>query len=341
MSEILLHASVWLVLAFAFVNGFHDGCNVIATIVSSRSMEPRKALLLGALGEFAGAVFLGTAVAKTMAGSILKLELLAGLSGDALRILVLGAVGGAMAWNLLTWFLGLPSSSSHALIGGLMGAGCVFGGPSAVAVEKVLRGVGVPLFVSPVVGFLAGFLMFEILKAIFTQAHSGARHFFVALQKPSVLLLAASHGSNDAQKSMGVLLLAVGAGGGFSGENLNAPLWIVAACGLAISVGMSTGGWRIVKTVGYSIFRMQPVHSFSSQFAAASVIVAASLSGGPVSTSQVVASSVMGVGASRRLGGVRWGVARNILHAWLVTIPVSAVTGAVACWILRKVLLGG
>lgn len=341
MSEALLHASVWLILAFAFVNGFHDGCNVVATIVSSRSMEPRKALLLGALGEFAGAVILGTAVAKTMAGSILNGKLLAGLSQDSLRVLVLGAVGGAMAWNLLTWFLGLPSSSSHALIGGLMGAGWVFLGPSAVAVEKVLRCVGVPLFVSPVVGFLAGYLMFELLKAFFAQAHTGARHFFVFLQKPSVLLLAASHGSNDAQKSMGFMLLAVGGAENLAGHEAEVPLWIVAACGLAIAVGMSTGGWRIVKTVGYSIFRMQPVHSFSSQFAAASVIVAASLAGGPVSTSQVVASSVMGVGASRRFGGVRWGVVRSILHAWLVTIPVSAVTGAAACWILRKALIGG
>lgn len=341
MSEILLHASVWLILAFAFVNGFHDGCNVVATIVSSRSMEPRKALLFGALGEFAGAVLLGTAVAKTVAGSILNVDLLAGLSPTALQILVLGAVGGALVWNLFTWFLGLPSSSSHALIGGLLGAGCVTSGPSAVAVEKVLRGVGLPLFMSPVVGFLAGFLVFKVLKAFFAQAHAGARHFFVALQKPSVLLLAASHGSNDAQKSMGVLFLAVGAAGGVSGDASEVPLWIVLACGLAIAVGMSTGGWRIVKTVGYSIFRMQPVHSFSSQFAAASVIVAASLAGGPVSTSQVVASSVMGVGASRRLGAVRWGVARGILHAWLVTIPVSAATGAATCWILRKALIGG
>lgn len=341
MSEVLLHTSVWLILAFAFVNGFHDGCNVIATIVSSRSMEPRRALFLGALGEFAGAVLLGTAVAKTMAGSILDVGLLSALSPDALRVLVLGAVGGAMAWNLVTWFLGLPSSSSHALIGGLMGAGWISLGPSAVAVEKVLRGVAVPLFVSPIVGFLAGFLVFEVLKGFFAQAHSGARHFFVALQKPSVLLLAASHGSNDAQKSMGVMLLAVGAAGSASGHDLEVPLWIVASCGLAIAAGMSTGGWRIVKTVGYSIFRMRPVHSFSSQFAAASVIVGASLAGGPVSTSQVVASSVMGVGASRRLGGVRWGVARVILHAWLVTIPVSAATGAAACWILRKTLIGG
>jgi len=336
----LLHISIGLTFFFAFINGFHDGCNVIATIVSSRSMEPRKALALGALGEFAGALLLGTAVARTMAGSILDPGILGSIRPESLHVMIIGAVGGAIAWNLVTWMLGLPSSSSHALIGGLLGAGCVTLGPGAVVVDKVIMGVVVPLFVSPIVGLLAGFVVFSVLRALLDQAHSGIRHLFVALQKPSVLFLAASHGSNDAQKSMGVIALALAASGGGPKGDLDFPIWVVAACGACIALGMSMGGWRILKTVGYGIFRMQPAHSFSSQFAAASVILGASLLGGPVSTSQVVASSVMGVGASRRLSGVRWFVARNILYAWVVTIPISAAVGAGACWVLRKVLIG-
>jgi PiT family inorganic phosphate transporter len=340
LDEPLLRICIGLTFFFAYINGFHDGCNVIATIVSSRSMEPRKALVLGALGELAGALFLGTAVARTIAGSILDAGFLGGLQAESLHVMIIGAVGGAIAWNLFTWFLGLPSSSSHALIGGILGAGCVTLGPWAIAVDKVVVGVVSPLFLSPILGLLAGFMTFSFLRALSGQAQAGIRHLFTALQKPSVFFLAASHGSNDAQKSMGVIALALAASGGGPRTHLDFPLWVVAACGVCIALGMSTGGWRILKTVGYGIFRMQPVHSFSSQFAAASVILGASLLGGPVSTSQVVASTVMGVGASRRLSGVRWSVARNILNAWVVTIPVSAAVSAGLCWVLRRFLFG-
>ncbi|MEW6441594.1 MAG: inorganic phosphate transporter [bacterium] len=339
MNEPLLAAAVAVTLLFAFINGLHDGGNVIATIVSSRSMEPRKAVALGALGELAGALLLGTAVARTVAARILNPELLQGLGGRDLHLLIIGAVGAAIAWNLFTWVLRLPSSSSHALIGGLLGAGWVTLGHTAIVPGEVLKTVVAPLFLAPLVGLPAGFLVFSALRTWFGQAHTGIRHFFVALQTPSVLFLAATQGSNDSQKAMGVIAMALAAAeASFPGDR-SLPLWVVAGCGTALALGMWAGGWRIVKTVGYNIFRMQPAHSFSSQFAAASIIACASLLGGPVSTSQVVASSVMGVGASRRLSAVRWSLARNIMNAWIVTIPLSGLLGAGACWVLIQILV--
>lgn len=335
MDPILLYTAVGLVVAFAFVNGFHDGCNVIATIISSRTMRPRRALVLAALAELVGPLVLGTAVAATIASKVLDPALLAAIPPNALGELVLAAVGGAIAWNLATWWWGLPSSSSHALIGGLIGAGLVLLGPHAVAVRPVLLGVVLPLFVSPILGFLAGALILRIVLAGFGRSHPTARHFFARLQTPGLVVLAMSHGSNDAQKSMGLIALLLAAGRLGEGAAVTVPLWAKLACALAIAAGLSTGGWRIIRTVGYGIFRMRTVHSFSSQYAATGVVLAASLLGGPVSTTQVVASSVIGVGASRRLSGVRWTAARNIAYAWIFTIPAAAGFSAGVAAVLR------
>ena len=327
-----------MTLAFAFVNGFHDGGNVIATIVCSRSMHPLKALAAAAVAEFFGAVLLGTAVSLTMFGSILDAQALAGLTPSILSLTMIAGVGGAMIWNLATWWLRLPSSSSHALIGGLIGAGFTVSGVPGVAWVKVVTSVVLPLLAAPVVALVGGLLAFACIGALFANAHRAVSRFFVALQGPSMIFLAASQGSNDAQKSMGVIALILAGSAGTLQRDPDLPNWVILGCAGALAEGLSVGGWRIVKTVGYGICRMEPVHSFSSQIAAAAVILAASLAGGPVSTTQVVSASVIGVGASRRLSGVRWSTARAIASAWFLTVPLSAALGGCACWLLIRIL---
>jgi PiT family inorganic phosphate transporter len=334
----LLYVAIGLTLCFAYVNGFHDGGNVIATAVCSRSLNPRFALIMGGLAEFIGPLVLGTAVASTMAESIFRVDLLERLPPSTLCTMIIAAVSGAMAWNLVTWVLGLPSSSSHALVGGLVGAGLVTMGRPGVALEGIVRGVVLPLLISPIIGIVIGYIFFGVIKASFGRAHRAIRHLFEVFQKPCVIFLAGSHGSNDAQKSMGVLAMLLAAGGGELHGELHLPHWVVVSCAAALAVGLVTGGWRMVKSVGYGICRMEPVHSFASQVTAASVIVTASLMGGPVSTTQVVASSVMGVGAQRRLGTVRWSAARNIAYAWFLTVPASGGAAAAICWAMERLI---
>lgn len=339
MSEILLYIAVGLTLLFAYSNGFHDGCNVIATLIGSRSMKPRRALFWGALAEFVGPLVLGTAVAGTVANKVLRPEALSLLATIDIRIVIIATVISAIGWNIVTWIWGLPSSSSHALIGGLLGAGLATLGPSAIAQREILIYVVLPLFISPILGFVAGFIIYSLIKGFFSGAHSSIRYLFIQAQTPGMLLLGAGHGSNDAQKSMGLIVLALAAGSGAAGE-ISVPWWVVIACATAIALGLSTGGWTIIRTVGYDIFRIQPVHSFASQISSTLVIGVASVLGGPVSTTQVVASSVLGVGSSRRISGVRWTLARNIAYAWILTIPITALISAGVCrgliWFLAQ-----
>jgi inorganic phosphate transporter, PiT family len=336
----LLCTAVGVTLCFAFVNGFHDGGNVIATIICSRSMPPHRALALAVVAEFVGPLILGTAVARTISESILKPDLLEQLSPAQMHLMIICGVAGAILWKLPTWFFGLPSSGSHALVGGLIGAGVAAIGRDGVEVEKVIRGVVLPLVATPLIGLIGGFLVFGAIRSMFERAHRGVGELFAAMQKPTMSFLAASHGSNDAQKAMGVISMILAAGGGEMHGELPLPTWAVLSCAAALALGLSVGGWRIVKRVGYGICKMEPVHSFASQFTAASVILTASLVGGPVSTTQVVASSVMGVGASRRLSGVRWTAASQIAYAWLLTVPVSAGLGAAGFWCLSRIILG-
>jgi PiT family inorganic phosphate transporter len=335
VAQDLFYVAVGTTLCFAFVHGFHDGGNVIATIICSRTMRPGTALFLAAVAEFIGPLVLGTAVARTMAGSILKPDIMANLRPEKVYLIVISGVGGAVFWKLPTWHMGLPSSGSHAIIGGLVGAGLVCMGTQGIVLDSIIRGVVLPLLLSPLLGLLIGMLVFSLIRALFGRLHRGVGHMFSALQKPIMLVLAASHGSNDAQKSMGVLALVLAAGtAGLSCGELDLPEWVVWGCAAAMAIGLAAGSWRIVKTVGVGICRMEPVHSFAGQLTAMSVIMGASLTGGPVSTAQVVASSVMGVGASRRLSGVRWSAAANIAYAWLLTAPVSAGLGAGGYWCL-------
>jgi PiT family inorganic phosphate transporter len=247
------------------------------------------------------------------------------------------AVGGAIAWKLPTWYFGLTSSGSHALIGGLVGSGFVGIGLDSISLDRVFWAVIIPLLVSPVIGILLGFIIFGIIRVLFSHSHRRISRLFESLQKPTVFLLAASHGSNDAQKSMGVIAMILASRSGEMHGELPLPLWVIMSCAAALAIGLTAGGWRIVKTVGIGICRMEPVHSFASQFATTLVVTAASVSGGPVSTTQVVASSVMGVGASRRLSGVRWSVATNIAYAWLLTFPVCAGISAGTLWCIKRI----
>lgn len=314
---------------------------MIATIVCSRSMSPYRALFMAAIGEFLGPLLLGSAVAHTMSTSILKPEALGLLKPATLYLMISCGVGGAIAWKLPTWFLGLPSSGSHALIGGLVGAGAVAMGYESISIQKVLGYVVVPLLFSPIVGILLGFLVFAVIRNLFGRSHRRIGRVFASLQKPTVLFLAASHGSNDAQKSMGVMAIALAFTPGESYGEFHLPFWVILSCTSALVMGLLLGGWRIVKTVGVGICRMEPVHSFASQLASTLVVMVASLTGGPVSTTQVVASSVMGVGASRRLSGVKWSAATSIAYAWLLTFPVSAGIGAGLFWIFKRLLSSG
>jgi len=338
LHEQLLYPAIGVTLCYAFVNGFHDGGNVIATIICSRSMRPVTALALAAVVEFIGPLVLGTAVARTMAGSILNPELLERLSPTSVYLLAIGGVGAAIIWKLPTWYLGIPASGSHALISGLVGAGYLAMGTEGIDVGKVLKGVVAPMVLSPVIGLILGFLVFAAIRSLFERAARGVGRLFASVQKPTMLFLAASHGSNDAQKSMGVIAMILAAGTGEMHGNLFIPEWAVVGCAAALAVGLAAGGWRMVKSVGSGICRLEPVHSFASQFAAASIVMAASLMGGPVSTSQVVASSVMGVGAARRVSSVRWSAAGNFAYAWLLTVPVSAALGASLFWCLTHIV---
>ena len=271
-----------------------------------------KALLGATAGEFIGPLLLGTAVAHTMAVGIIKPELVQRLSSGNVYLIIIAGVGGAIIWNLATWFVGLPSSSSHALIGGLLGAGLASAGTGGVAVANMFEMALLPLLISPVIGFVLGFLVFSSIRACFAGAPRRVGKFFVTLQTPSMLFLAGTHGSNDAQKSMGVITILLAAASGTGPGDFHVPGWVVVSCAAAVALGLSFGGWRIVKTVGSGICRLEPVHSFASQLTSTTVILGASLLGGPVSTSQVLASSVMGVGASHRLE--RGALAHNRKH---------------------------
>jgi inorganic phosphate transporter, PiT family len=339
MTDILFQISIAFVLIFAFVNGFHDGGNVLAGIICSRSMVPVRALGLAVLFEFIGPLILGTAVARTMTSSILRPDVLVQLNPVDVYLIVISGVGGAVAWKLPTWYFGLPSSGSHALIGGLVGAGVASAGFQAVPVDRVIIGVLVPLLISPLLGMLVGFLVFSFIRSVFSGSPRSIGALFVFLQRPALAILAAVHGSNDAQKSIGIIAILLALQAGRLDQAYDIPLWVIVSCAAFLALGVSVGGRRIVKTVGFGIWRMEPVHSFSSQFAALTVVGTASLVGGPVSTAQVVASSIVGVGSSCRLSGIRWSVAAQIGYAWLLTFPASAVIAGAACRLLKKFIL--
>lgn len=320
----LVFVSVAVVLLFDYTNGFHDASNIIATPIASRALTPIQAVAIVATFEFLGPLLGGTAVANTI-GKFVNLD-------DVTAILsvtvILCGLAGAIFWNLLTWWLGIPSSSSHALVGGLAGAVLVAVGSDHViwGFEQLTEGhltgvtkVLLALILSPILGFWLGFLIHRLVFFLFRAAKPSVNRLFKRIQILSCAGLAFAHGANDAQKSMGIVTLVLLSGGYL--DAFEVPFWVILSCAVAITLGILSGGWRIVRTVGFGIFKVRPIHAVDGQLTSAAVIFGASMVGAPVSTTHVVSSSLMGIGASERPKAVRWAKAKEIVSTWLITIP--------------------
>ncbi len=312
---------ILLAIVFDFINGFHDTANAIATSVSTRVLSPRAAIAMSAACNFIGA-FISVNVAITIGSGIVNPH-------QVTQQVIIAALMAAIIWNLTTWYFGLPSSSSHALIGGLLGAAVVFKGSlTVIDWPSFLWKVLLWLFLSPVIGFLAGFVLMTALNWILKSLRPRTvTTIFSKAQIVSAALMALSHGSNDAQKSMGVISLALFSGGLIA--NFYVPLWVITTCALAMALGTSVGGWKIIKTLGVSMARLVPVSGFAAETGAAAVIFTATMLHAPVSTTHIISTSIMGVAASKRLTSVRWIIARNIVWAWVFTIPASAVLSGI------------
>jgi len=329
---LLLLAVLGLAVLFDYINGFHDTANAIATSVSTRALRPEHAILMSATANFVGALT-GTAVAKTISSGLADTP--AGADGQTI---VAAALVGAIVWNLVTWRLGIPSSSSHALIGGLLGAVIASIGAQAIKVDGVIGKVIVPLVLSPILGIAIGFTAMVVILNVFRRANPRRiNERFRRLQIVSAAFMAFSHGSNDAQKTMGIMTLALIAAGALPAD-ASIPLWVIVLAASAISLGTAAGGWRIIRTMGQRVVKLDPVHGFAAETTAASIILTASHFGMPVSTTHVISSAIIGVGSSDRLSAVRWGVAGNIVIAWILTIPASAAVAAVAYLVLSPIL---
>jgi inorganic phosphate transporter, PiT family len=325
----IIIAVVSVALVFDYTNGFHDASNAIATSVSTRALTPRVALGMAAVMNFVGA-FLGQEVARTVSETITPPEGVAGL------VVVLAGLIGAIAWNLITWYFGLPSSSSHALIGGLAGAALASG--SLVNWSTVGTKVLLPLVLSPLFAFgLAFGLMLAIMWGFRRSQPAKANSGFRMAQTVSAAGMALGHGLQDAQKTMGVIFLAL-LTGGYVGADDDLPLWVVVVAAAAISLGTWSGGWRIMRTLGRRIIALDPARGFAAESVSAVVLYTAALLEAPISTTQTITSAVVGVGATKRLSAVRWGVARSILVAWLLTLPMAALVAAATYWPLHYLL---
>lgn len=319
-----------LALLFDFINGFHDTANSIATSVSTRVLTPRIAILMSVCLNFVGAL-VSESVAKTISKGI--------VTGDLVQYVIISALIGAIIWNLITWYLGIPSSSSHALIGSLVGATIAYsGGPQRIIWSGVFEKVIIPLFTSPVLGFVIGFCVMRFLFFILQSVpERNVSKLFSKLQICSAAVMAYSHGSNDAQKSMGIITMALVSAGVWDAK-LGIPIYVKMICAIAMALGTSIGGWKIIKTIGINMIKLQPIGGFAAETSAAVVIQIMTAFGAPVSTTHVISSAIMGVGASKRLSAVRWALARNIVWAWVVTIPATMILGAAATMLFK--LLG-
>jgi len=338
-----------LAVVFDFLNGFHDSSNIVATMISSRALSPRQALTITAICEFLGPFLFGVAVATTIGAQVLELP------SDAWEsmILVVAALASAVAWNILTWYLGIPSSSSHALIGGLVGAGLAdatfrqaavgfYTTSDLSAILHVVKPAGITkvvmaLLISPLLGFIAGFVLLKFVRFLARGASPSVNTVFKRSQIITAIGLALSHGTNDAQKTMGIITMGLVVADVL--PEFQVPLWVVGVSSAAIAAGTATGGWRLIKTLGGKFYKIRPIHGFTTQIGSASVILGAALLGGPVSTTQVVSSAIMGAGSAERFSKVRWGVGKRILFTWIVTIPASAVFAALVfsvVWVIVR-----
>jgi len=320
---------IGLALVFDFLNGFHDSSNIVATVISSRAMAPRRALLMTAVAHFVGPFLFGVAVATTIGHEVVQ------ESAVTLAVIEAGLIS-AIVWNLFTWFFGIPSSSSHALVGGIVGAVLIESGWEALRMDGLTK-VLLALLISPVLGLIIGYIMMKAVLFFARGASPRINWFFKRGQWGTALWLGLSHGTNDAQKTMGIITMALLADGVIS--RFVVPGWVIALSAGAIALGTGLGGWRLIRTLGGKFFKIRPVHGFTSQISSAAVITGAALLGGPVSTTQVVSSSIMGVGSAERVSKVRWGVAGQIAAAWVLTIPATA--GVAALVYLLMALMRG
>jgi inorganic phosphate transporter, PiT family len=325
VDDVLLVLVVVIALGFDFTNGFHDTANAIATSVGTRAVTPRMAVLIAAVANLAGA-FVTTAVAKNVAKGIIDGNL-------ATQQTLVAALLGAIAWNLLTWWFGLPSSSSHALIGGLVGAALIQSGEKGVLWHGLAHKVVIPALLAPAIAFAGAFLLLLVIYWLFSSLNPGiANRGFRLGQLGTGTWVAFTHGANDAQKTMGVIALALVLHSRGDVEDLTIPTWVKVSAGLAIALGTYAGGWRIIRTLGQRVFRMEPESGFAAQAAAGTTIYLATKYGYPLSTTHVVSGAVMGAGATKRLSAVRWGVAGNIVVAWVLTIPAAGAVAAALYW---------
>lgn len=328
---ILLILVIIAALVFEYINGFHDCANAIATVVSTRVLSPKQAVVFGASLEFLGALT-GTHVAKTIGSGIVN-------ATDITLQVILCALLAAIVWNLFTWILGLPSSSSHALIGGLIGSSIMHAGPHCVKVTQLMEKVIIPMFTSPLLGFTIGFLfMLFLIRLVYKSKPDIVNKKFRKFQLVSSGLMALSHGSNDAQKTMGIITLSLIAGGIIqtpADGHFEIPLYVILTCALMMAMGTMSGGWKIIRTMGHKIIRLKPIHGFAAETSAASIILTASHFGIPLSTTHVISTSIMGVGSTMRASAVKWGIVGNIVWAWVLTIPSCMVVAAVIYSLLR------
>jgi PiT family inorganic phosphate transporter len=315
----LLIAIVALAIVFDYTNGFHDTANAIATSVSTRALSPRVAVLMAAGLNLLGAL-VSTSVAKTVGEGLVDTALVS-------MEVVMAALVGAVVWNFATWYFGIPSSSSHALFGGLIGAMIAAAGLDGVIWSGVVEKILLPMVGSPVIGFISAWLLMTGLIWLVRKRQQGpVNKWFRRLQPISAGFMAFSHGANDAQKTMGIIALALFASGQI--DEFMIPLWVKIVCALAMAAGTYSGGWRIIHTLGSKVIKLDPIHGFAAETAAASVIQAATHFGIPVSTTHTITAAIMGVGSTQRLSAVRWGVAGNIVTAWVLTLPAAGLVGA-------------
>ena len=317
----LLVLVIVLATVFDFINGFHDTANAIATSVSTRVLSPKVAVSMAAILNMVGALS-GTAVAKTVGAGLVE-------ASSVTQVTVVSALLSAILWDIITWYFGLPTSSSHAILSSLVGAAIATAGPGVIiskGVYKILLG----LFISPVVGLILGFLLMLLLANIFRRSSpSVVTKIFNRSQMVSAAYMAFSHGSNDAQKTMGIITMALISY--YKLPHFNVPYWVILLCALAMALGTAVGGWRIIKTLGVGLVNLRPIHGFAAEAAAATVIEVASRIGLPLSTTHIISTTIMGVGASKRLSAVRWGVGGNIVLAWIITLPACAALAWCIC----------
>ncbi|GAA2959596.1 inorganic phosphate transporter [Streptomyces enissocaesilis] len=327
MDTFALIVTIGVALGFTYTNGFHDSANAIATSVSTRALTPRAALAMAAVMNLAGA-FLGSGVAKTVSEGLIATP-----HGDKGMGILFAALVGAIVWNLVTWYFGLPSSSSHALFGGMVGA--ALAGGTEVIWNGVLEKVVIPMFISPFVGLLLGYLVMVVILWMFRKAnpHKAKRGFRIA-QTVSAAGMALGHGLQDAQKTMGIVVMAlVIADVEDQGDAI--PIWVKIACALTLSLGTYAGGWRIMRTLGRRIIELDPPQGFAAETTAASVMYTASfMFHAPISTTHVITSAIMGVGSTKGSRAVRWGVAKNIVMGWFITMPAAALVAAACYWVV-------